>query len=72
MERLRTIARELIGLFVDDSGSAAFTTILIVIVAGLVKLMDVPPLWGALGLTLGVAAILVESLVRVVKAGRKR
>ena len=63
---------ELKGLFVDDSGLAGFAVVLILIVAGGVKLMNVPPLWGGVALLAGVVAILVESLSRAARTEKKR
>ena len=63
---------ELVGLFVDDGSLATFAAVLIVLVAGAIKLLDVPPLWGGLALLVGSIGILVESLVRATRPGKKR
>jgi hypothetical protein len=68
---LRKTFDELVHLFVDDGSLAAFALVLIVLVLGAVKVMDVPPLYGALVLLVGVVAILVESLGRAAKGARK-
>lgn len=71
MNALRKTFDELVHLFVDDGSLAAFALVLIVLVLGAVKVMDVPPLYGALVLLVGVVAILVESLGRAAKGARK-
>jgi hypothetical protein len=58
-------------LFVDDGSLAAFAIVLILLVAGAIKLLGVPPLWGGLFLIVGLAGILVESLQRAGTAGHK-
>ena len=72
MKFLRAAWEELAGLFVDDGSLAAFSVVLIVLVAGAVKLASVPALWGALALLVGAIAILAESLVRAVRPEKKR
>jgi hypothetical protein len=69
---LKAAWEELAGLFVDDGSLAAFAVVLILIIAGAVKLMNLPPLYGALALLVGVVAILVESLMRAARAEKKR
>jgi len=71
MKALRKALDELVHLFVDDGSLAAFTVVLIVLVLGAVKVVDVPPLYGALTLLVGVLAILAESLSRAAKGARK-
>jgi hypothetical protein len=71
MKALRKALDELVHLFVDDGSLAAFTVVLIVLVLGAVKVVDVPPLYGALALLVGVLAILAESLSRAAKGARK-
>jgi hypothetical protein len=58
-------------LFIDDGSLAAFAIVLILLVAGAIELLDMPPLWGGGLLVVGLAAILVESLQRASKAGNK-
>ena len=69
---LRTVLKEIAGLFVDDSNLAAFATVLIVVIAGAVKLLNVPPLAGGVVLLAGVIAILIESLVRAAGPPRRK
>jgi hypothetical protein len=69
---VRTILNEIAGLFVDDGNLALFATVLIAIIAGAVKILNVPPLAGGLVLLAGIIAILVESLVRAAGPRRKR
>jgi len=69
--RLKTVLDEIAGLFVDDGSLAAFAVVLILIVAGAVKIMNVPPIWGGLALLVGCVAILVESLLRATRTGKK-
>jgi len=59
-------------LFVDDGSLAAFAVVLILLVAGAIELLGMPPLWGGAVLIVGLAAILVESLQRASKSGKKR
>jgi hypothetical protein len=65
-------AAELAHLFVDDGNLATFAAVLIALVAGAVKVLDVPPLWAGCALVAGLAAILVESLARAARSARKR
>lgn len=69
---VRTILDEIAGLFVDDGSLALFAAVLIALVAGAVKILNVPPLAGGLVLLVGVIAILVESLGRAAGPRRKR
>lgn len=69
---LRTVFKEIAGLFVDDSNLAAFATVLIAVVAGAVKLLNIPPLAGGLALLVGVIAILIESLLRAAGPPRRK
>jgi len=69
--RVKTVLDELAGLFVDDGSLAAFAVVLILIIAGAVKIMNVPPIWGGLALLVGCVAILVESLLRATRTGKK-
>ena len=68
----RTVFKEIAGLFVDDSNLAAFATVLIAVVAGAVKLLNIPPLAGGLALFIGVIAILIESLLRAAGPPRRK
>jgi hypothetical protein len=58
-------------LFVDDGSLAAFAIVLILFVAGAIKLLGMPPLWGGAILIVGLAAILAESLQRASTFGHK-
>ena len=71
MNWLKAALTEIVQLFVDDGSLASFATVLILIVAGAVKIMDVPPLWGGLALLVGLVAILVESLSRAARLANK-
>jgi hypothetical protein len=64
--------QEVRHLFVDDGSLAAFAIVLIAFVGGGIKLLGLPPLWGGGLLVVGLAGILVESLQRASKAGKKR
>ncbi len=70
MNALQTILHEILGLFVDD-GSFAFALLLCL---ALVRLLIHPlqlPLPGGIVLFLGLAAILVESVVRFARKSRR-
>jgi hypothetical protein len=71
MNWLKAALTEIVQLFVDDGSLASFATVLILIVAGAVKIMDIPPLWGGLALLVGLVAILVESLSRAARLANK-
>jgi hypothetical protein len=58
-------------LFVDDGSLAAFAIVLILLVAGAIKLIGMPPLWGGAILVAGLAAILLESLQRASTSDHK-
>lgn len=62
---------EIVHLFVEDGSLALFAAIWIAIVAGAVKILDVDPLWGAIALAVGIAAILAESLARQLRSQRR-
>jgi hypothetical protein len=66
MSVIRIAITELIGMFIDDGSLAVFSLILIVVVAGAVKLLALPPLIGGLLLLLGCLAILIHSVRRAV------
>jgi hypothetical protein len=69
--KFRGLLDEIVGLFVDDGSLAAFAAVLVLLVAGAVKILDVPPLWGGIALVVGLVAVLVESLMRAARTGRK-
>lgn len=64
MKLLQLIYKEILGLFVDDGSLAVLSLVLVAFVAGLVKLLALPPLLGAAILLVGCLAVLVESVVR--------
>lgn len=66
-----TAFSEIAHLFVEDGSLALFAAIWIVVVAGAVKLLDIDPLWGAVALAVGIAAVLAESLARYVRSQRR-
>lgn len=66
---LRSIVSEFISLFVDDGALALLVTILIAAIAVAVKLLGLPPVYGAVLLLAGSIAILADSLRR---AARRR
>ncbi|WFU00737.1 hypothetical protein QA648_11215 [Rhizobium sp. CB3171] len=67
MNIIRIALSELIGMFIDDGSLAAFSLILVIVVAGAVKLLALPPFIGGLLLLLGCLAILLYSVRRAVK-----
>ena len=69
--KFRGLLDEIVGLFVDDGSLAAFAAVLVLLVAGAVKILEVPPLWGGIALVVGLVAVLVESLMRAARTGRK-
>ena len=71
MNFLRSIITELLGLFVDDGSLALFTVVLIAVLTLAVIVIGLPPLIGAVALFVGCLAILVESLMRAVRGGKR-
>lgn len=71
MNLLHGIGHELKGLFVDDGSLALFAAVLIALVLGAVKLANVPPLVGGVVLLVGLVGVLIESLMRAARTGRK-
>lgn len=70
MRWLRSIVREIAGLFVDDRGFAA--ALLVWMVGGTVMLRFFhADHWGGPLLALGLAAVLVESVLRSSLRGRR-
>jgi hypothetical protein len=67
MTAIRRAFAEVIGLFIDDRHLATFTLVLIGVVAGLVKLAGISPLWGGFLLLLGCLGILAESVFRAAR-----
>lgn len=68
MKLLRTILREIAGLFVDD-GSLALAIVIWVAAVALCLRLHADPLFGALLLLLGLAGVLAENVRR---SARKR
>jgi membrane-bound ClpP family serine protease len=69
MDAIKTIPRELVGLFVDDVGFAAIVGW--ITLAWLLSAFVLPPNpWGAILLFAGLGAILLESVLR--RAGAPR
>jgi len=71
MRVLTTIAREAVGMFVDDGRDAA-TILLWVAAMGLLSRLSLPPAVAPGLLFAGLAAILVESATRRARRGRVR
>jgi hypothetical protein len=69
MKLVRSILSEVWGLFVDDASLAILSLALIALVAALVKLTHVPPVWGGAVLALGCLVVLAISVDR---GARKR
>jgi hypothetical protein len=67
MRLISTILSELFSLFVDDGSLALQVVGLIAVVAALVKLAGLAPLWGGGLLLLGCLAILALSLARMAR-----
>ncbi|HVJ43869.1 MAG TPA: hypothetical protein VM639_20375 [Dongiaceae bacterium] len=67
---LRTIINELISMFIDDGALALLAAVLIAVIAGAVKLLGLPPLYGAILLLVGSILILGDSLRRVARRQR--
>ena len=68
---LRTIATELLGLFVDDGALALLALVLIALVTAAIKILGLPPFLGGLGLLIGYLAILAESVHRFARQKQK-
>ena len=71
MTALAAAIKELVGLFVDDSGLALLAILAVAIMTALTKLSLLPPLWAAAGVVLGCAAALAASLLRAGRIGRR-
>ncbi len=67
MTVLRIALSELIGMFIDDGSLATLCLILILVIAGAVEFLAMPPLMGGLLLLVGCLAILLYSVRRAVK-----
>lgn len=64
MKLLQTIWAELVGMFIDDGALAAQVAILVAVVTAAIKLLGMPPLWGAAILVPGCLVILAASIRR--------
>ena len=69
IELIKIAGKEIYGLFIDDDSLAVLSLALIAVVAGLVKLLAVPGLWGGVVLLAGCLILLAESVFR---ASRRR
>ncbi|MCZ3378123.1 hypothetical protein FBZ98_101526 [Rhizobium sp. ERR 922] len=67
MNVLRIALSELIGMFIDDGSLATLCLILILVIAGAVEFLALPPLAGGFLLLVGCLAILLYSVRRAVK-----
>ncbi|MER8849361.1 MULTISPECIES: hypothetical protein [Mesorhizobium] len=70
MNVLRLVAREVIGMFVDDGNLALLALVLVAAVTAAVKLLALPPLLGGALLLVGCLAILSQSVRRAARSGR--
>jgi len=68
MNAVRLVAREFIGMFVDDGNLALLALVLVAAVAAAVKLLALPPLLGGVLLLVGCLAILLQSVRRAARA----
>lgn len=67
MNVLRLVAREVIGMFVDDGNLALLALVLVAAVTAVVKLLALPPLLGGALLLVGCLAILLQSVRRAAR-----
>ncbi|TPM40003.1 hypothetical protein [Mesorhizobium sp. B2-3-4] len=67
MNIIRLVAREFLGMFVDDGNLALLALILVAAVTAGVKLLALPPLLGGALLLVGCLAILLQSVRRAVR-----
>ena len=68
MSVIRLVAREFLGMFVDDGNLALLALVLVAAVAAAVKLLALPPLLGGALLLVGCLAILLQSVRRAARA----
>ena len=71
MNAVRLVAREFIGMFVDDGNLALLALVLVAAVAAAVKLLALPPLLGGVLLLVGCLAILLQSVRRAARAVKR-
>ncbi|MGX5829550.1 hypothetical protein [Mesorhizobium sp. 43Arga] len=71
MSVIRLVAREFLGMFVDDGNLALLALVLVAAVAAAVKLLALPPLLGGALLLVGCLAILLQSVRRATRATKR-
>ena len=71
MSVIRLVAREFLGMFVDDGNLALLALVLVAAVAAAVKLLALPPLFGGALLLVGCLAILLQSVRRAARAVKR-
>ncbi|PBB25220.1 hypothetical protein CK228_30590 [Mesorhizobium sp. WSM4312] len=71
MSVIRLVAREFLGMFVDDGNLALLALMLVAAVAAAVKLLALPPLLGGALLLVGCLAILLQSVRRAARAVKR-
>jgi len=71
MNAIRLVAREFLGMFVDDGNLALLALVLVAAVAAAVKLLALPPLLGGVLLLVGCLAILLQSVRRAARAVKR-
>jgi len=71
MNAVRLVAREFLGMFVDDGNLALLALVLVAAVAAAVKLLALPPLLGGVLLLVGCLAILLQSVRRAARAVKR-
>ncbi|MBZ9757314.1 hypothetical protein LB524_18680 [Mesorhizobium sp. ESP6-5] len=67
MNIIRTVLKELVGMFVDDGNLALLALILIALITAAVKVLALPPLVCGCLLLIGCLAILLESVRRAAR-----
>lgn len=67
MRFLSLIAKEAVGMFVDDGALALLALLLIAAVTAAVKLAALPPLAGGVALLVGCLVILLQSVRRATR-----
>ena len=68
MSVIRLVAKEFLGMFVDDGNLALLALVLVAAVTTAVKLLALPPLFGGALLLVGCLAILLQSVRRAARA----
>ena len=67
MNAVRLVAREFLGMFVDDGNLALLALLMIAAITAAVKLLALPPLAGGILLLVGCLAILLHSVHRAAR-----